>query len=508
MNRNKILAMCFFAVLISGISGYTAAGQEKESQEAAVMKIGSDRQLFIDDLFFASAKNVHLQMNPAQKTGEENVVRDKPWESATLNWCNVMDDDGKYRMWYECYDIDGWPTADDTSFCYAESKDGIHWTKPELGLFEYQGSKQNNILFRQIGEGDYRSRVHGVCVFKDPTAPPDQRYKGVSQGNFTREPGIQTSWGGMMYNKIAGMYSPDGIHWTRYPKSIICEFADSQDSGFWDDQLKKYVVYGRVCSLGRVVGRSESSDFKEFKPLEPVLQANEKDPADSDLYNPAALKYPFAPNIYFLFPSLFQHGPQTLDIRLAVSRDGIHWTYPQQEKAFIPLGKKGEFDCGSLYMGHGILRVGNEIWQYYGGARVNHAEGELENIRQPGNSRVLSRVISRLDGFVSVEAGSEAGEFITPPLEFQGNILQLNVKVREGGEVRVALLDENNQPIERRTLEDCLPIKGDNVNLTVMWKTDGDVSKRAGMPTRLQFQIKNASLYAFQFAKGYPYVVK
>ena len=91
----------------------------------------------------------------------EPAVDYAPRPARDLHHGGVVDREAKYRMWYECYDVEGWPTADDTSFCYAESRDGIHWTKPELGLFEYQGSKKNNILFRQIGDGDHHRQVCG-----------------------------------------------------------------------------------------------------------------------------------------------------------------------------------------------------------------------------------------------------------------------------------------------------------------------------------------------------------
>ena len=232
-----------------------------ESAEPDLCNVGSQRQLFIDATLFDRSHNVAMRLHPPKKTNEKVLQFDKPWESATLNWFNVMEDQGvvdkkaKYRMWYECYDVPGWPTNDDTSFCYAESRDGVHWTKPELGLFDYQGSKKNNILFRQIGSGAGRSRVHGAGVFKDPTAPPEARYKCVSQGMWSE---IKPP------HRITGMFSPDGIHWTRYPKPICDVFADSQFSGFWDESLHKYVIYGR---FGRGIGRSESTDFSQFSPL-------------------------------------------------------------------------------------------------------------------------------------------------------------------------------------------------------------------------------------------------
>ncbi len=454
--------------------------------------VGSEKQLFIDDAFFETSQNIALKLHPARKTGEHNLVRDREWESATLNWFNVMDDEGRYRMWYECYDIDGWPTPDDTAFCYAESEDAIHWTKPSLGLVEYKGQKDTNILFRQIGEGNFKSRVHGVCVFKDPIAEPDRQYKAVSQGitTYSDPP-----------HRIAGMYSPDGLRWTRYPKPICDVFADSQYSGFYDSSLEKYVIYGRVIGRGRALGRSESADFSRFAPLQQVLETDDLDPQDTDIYNSATLKYPYAANVYLMFPSVFHHDDETLDIRLAVSRDGIHWTWPERTP-FIPLGERGQFDCGSLYMGQGIIKMGNELWQYYGGARVNHKEGELEHVVKPENGRIFSRVIIPMDRYVSADAGSEPGTFTTRALKFAGNILKLNVETRAGGSVRVGLLDENGNAIKGRSIEECVPITGDHIDVLVRWQDNGDVMRRSGRPTKLHVEMTNASLYAFRFTVG------
>ena len=86
-----------------------------------------------------------------------------------------MKDGDKFRMWYEYYDVDGefgGNAGDDTSFCYAEPDDGINWTKPNLGLFQYHGSTDNNILFRKMAPIDAYSCVHGAGVFKYLSTPP------------------------------------------------------------------------------------------------------------------------------------------------------------------------------------------------------------------------------------------------------------------------------------------------------------------------------------------------
>ncbi len=486
---------CLLAAAFATALFWNAIAQEPAGN---VMHVGSKRQLLIDNLFFESVENVTLEVHPAVKTGEKNVESDRPWESATLNWFTVMEDprgtlgDGaRYRMWYECYDLEGWPTSDDTSFCYAESRDGIQWTKPNLGLFEYQGSTDTNILFRMIGPEGAHSRVHGACVFKDPGAPQPERYKGVSQGMFSAL--------GTPPHRIAGMFSPDGLRWERYADPICDVFADSQYSAFWDNARQRYVVYGRTAGRGRAIGRSESGDFTHFDALALVLTTDDNDPDDSDLYNPAALKYPYAANAYFMFVSLFQHEAQTLEIRLAVSRDGVNWSWPERDKAFIPLGEPGAFDSGSLYMGQGLLRAGDKLWQYYGGSPLLHDEDASENPK----SRFYSRVITRIDGYVSAEAGLQGGRFVTPPLSFTGNLLKLNVKVREGGNVRVGLLDEQGQAVQDRALDDCVPLTGDGVDVLVRWKTGGDVTSRAMKPTRLEVEMKEAGLYAFQFTMGF-----
>ena len=462
--------------------------------DAKLLAVGGDKQLFIDELFFEESRGIRLRVHPARKTRVRNVVSEHPWESATLNWFNVLDDGGKCRMWYECYDVDGWPTGDDTSFCYAESADGIHWTKPKLGLVSYQDSGANNILFRQIGPQGARSRVHGTGVFRDPNAPPERRYKAVSQGLF-RSPRYKRP------HRIAGMCSADGLHWTRYPTPVCEVFADSQDSAFWDDQLKKYVLYGRVPGGG--MGRAESDDFAHFAPLQPALLPDGKDPAGSSLYNPAALKYPYAANVYLMFPSLFRHAAQTLDIRLAVSRDGVHWTRPERVP-FIRLGDQGDFDSASLYMGQGVIRKADELWQYYSGSSLKHNEVKLETLvkLKPGEGRSYSRVVTRLDGYVSADADESGGAFTTPPLTFRGDTLTLNVQTRDGGALRVGLLDDQGNAVEGRSVDECHAITGDHIRAVVRWRSGADVSTRSGLPTKMRFEMKNASLYAFRFSRG------
>ena len=458
-----------------------------------VRSIGANKVLFVDHEFIAKSESVRLKLHPPRKTGERLIASERPWESATVNWFSVLRDGDKYRMWYECYDVEGWPTADDTSFCYAESNDGIHWTKPNLGMVSYRGSKDNNILFRQVGEGKHRSRVHGTGVFLDPSAPLESRYKCVSQGLFQ---GI-----GERPYFVAGMTSPDGLRWTRNPQPICPVFADSQYSGFWDAQQQRYVIVGRVSGRGgRAIGRSTSDRFDTFTPFTRVLETDEHDSPDSDLYNPACQQYPDAPGLYLMFPSLFRHREDTLDIRIAVSRDGEKWTRPDREVAFIPLGQPADFDGGSLYMGNGgCQRTGDELSFYFSGSTLKHNETELENLADFKKRRVISRAVARADRLVSVSTGVAGGHFDTPLIRFAGDKLVVNAAAHPGGSIRVGILDADGQQIPDRGVAECRALTDDKESWTVSWADGHSVSRWAQQSMRLRIEMRDADLFGFQF---------
>lgn len=468
--------------------------QENAWPAETVRSIGSRKVLLIDHEYVTNSTGLRLKLHPPRKTGERLIESEHPWESATLNWFSVLHDGDLYRMWYECYDIEGWPTADDTSFCYAESVDGIRWTKPQLQLFSYRGSRENNILFRQIGEGNHRSRVHGSGVFVDPSAPPEARYKCVSQGLFQ---GI----GDRPYY-VAGMISPDGLHWTRSPQPICEVFADSQYSGFWDETQQQYVIYGRVAGRGgRAIGRSASSRFDQFAPFTQVLESDEHGPPEADLYNPGCQQYPGSPGLSLMFPSLFRHREDTLDIRLAVSRDSVNWAWPDRETSFIPLGQPGDFDGGSLYMGNGGCQVtGDELSFYFSGSALKHGEVELENLTDFRKRRVMSRAVARQDRLVSVTADAPGGRFDTPLIRFAGERLVLNAAARPGGEVRVGLLDTEGRPIAGRGVEECHALADDNDSWTVTWADHRHIADLSAQPIRLRIEFHNADVFSFQFA--------
>ncbi len=120
-------------VLLAGVLATATAAPSKEH----TVKIGHQKQLFVDDYIIGKMKNVSQVLNPVTKYPGIPVVRSEhPWEKTPLPQIFlygsvIYDEDEKlFKMWYQSYgQIPG---------CSATSKDGIHWHKPELGLVEFR----------------------------------------------------------------------------------------------------------------------------------------------------------------------------------------------------------------------------------------------------------------------------------------------------------------------------------------------------------------------------------
>lgn len=477
MNAN--LWLCIGAVAMLSLAALQA--------QQGPINVGSAKQLFIDRLFIDSSEGVTLTMNPPLKMGERNIVPEKPWEGHRVCAYNsVFEDQGIYKMYYDAIDNEGarW-------LCYAVSADGIHWRKPFLGIVNYKGTTDNNIVF----PSENKSHEPG-CVFIDqnPKCPPEQRYKMVSS-----------------YEGPAGFgtyvfYSADGLHWLPLSDRPSFRASDTGNVAFWDDRLGRYVAYIRMWNPWRTVGRCEFDDLRDFGPEQQVFACDERDPADLDLYTNAGIRYPYAENAYFIFPSAYHHYPEPpvgklsndgpLDIRMAVSRDGMHFSYVER-RPFVPLGIAGTFDDSTAYMTTGLIRSGNELYMYYHGCDFTHGDYNPERDKFVGS---ISRLVLRLDGFVSADAAYEGGTLTTVPIVFSGKRLELNVQTSVAGTVQVEILDAEGNPIPGFALADADTIKGNYIAKVVTWKGRDDVSSLAGKPIRLRFVMRDAKLYAFQFS--------
>lgn len=450
--------------------------------------MGSGKHLFIDLALIEKAENVRLVVNKPFKTGERCISAEYPWEGHRIGAYNtVMEDEGVYKMWYDAIDNRG-----NRWLCYATSEDGVLWEKPMMSLVPYGEFKETNIVFppRPVP-------FEPGCVFRDenPDCARDERYKMVC--SYAPEKGKR------------GVYvfaSPDGLNWKTLSEEPAFRPSDTGNICFWDRRIGRYVSYVRVWAPMRKVGRCEFTDITDWGREETVFSYDELDPPDMDFYTSAAIKYPYAEDVYLMFPSAYYHYPDPpvgkyrndgpLDVRFAVSRDGRVWSRIDRTP-FIPLGVEGDFDDSAIYMVTGLIKRGDEIFMYYVGYDFTHGAYNVETDRFKG---VISRVVLRVDGFVSLDSGYTPGRVVTVPITFTGDRLELNVSTGVAGEVRVELLDLEGRPIPGYSLKDSDEIKGNYISKTVTWGGNPDVGGLEGTPVRLHIHLRDAKLYALQFS--------
>ncbi|HNQ89589.1 MAG TPA: hypothetical protein PKM73_13305 [Verrucomicrobiota bacterium] len=492
------------------------------------LDVGNRRQVFIDGRFMAEARNVTLEVHPPRKTGDRTLQPEHAWERGGIGpYSNVLHDGATYHMWYHAMDTAGWDEGrTNGSICYATSSDGVVWHKPALGLISYAGTRANNIV---IGHGAMGVTLgqDGGMVFLDPNAPPESRFRMLCRFGAIGAPGLHL------------LSSSNGIHWQLTHKSI-CTYRtnephhhlDSQNIMFWDDRIAKYVLYCRRNLFdggvqGRSVARAESAELGGFPVVQemPVMIGPEPGDRWLDYYTSAAIKYPWAQDAYYMFPQAYFHylggaipefpqqspinaGP--LDTQFAASRDGSAWQR-YERRPFVRLGMKGEFDWGSARMIHGLVpdTSGRGMYLYYRASDWLHGwdrnESNKRLLRDAGlgaerNIAVISRLVLRRDGFISVRAPWTGGELVTEPLRFQGRRLVLNADTSAGGTLRVGLMGADGGPIPGFSLGECDLIHTCNeVNREVRWKGNPDLGALAQQPIRLRFALSNADLYAFQF---------
>lgn len=516
---------------------------------AQTIDVGSRKQLFIDHKFMEASEGVRLVMNAPYQTREKLVTADAPWESdAHLGvYSTVVQEGGKIRMWYDVRAGQREPGKNPPfmGLAYAESKDGLHFDKPALGLVERNGSKRNNLVFPTDPS---LVAIGGGSVWVDDNPRTPTRYKSWSK--FYPKPGSGLRGPHRIWS------SPDGLRWKLEERLVTgLRAADTQPSWFWDPRVNRYVGYSREWVRDRSIGfgarmasYNESDDLFQWDSMQFVLGPDERDAAAAapmlideqkivvqgedvlppgrgprsagqvgsggqdavltpitplDFYGPGVFPYE---GVYLALIPVFYHWsgtgvstvPSTFDVQLAVSRDGRHFTRPGPRQPFLRTGPAGSFDSKMIYPTLRPVRMGNDLWIYYTG--TNHDHASRIDAKSPQEEVAISRAILRLDGFVSADADYEGGTILTPPLRFQGSRLELNVDTSAGGVVRVEILEESGKPIRGFTMHEAEEITTNDVKAVVKWTGGSDVSRLAGKPVRLRFLMRAAKLYAFQFA--------
>jgi pectate lyase len=427
------------------------------------------RHLVLDSRKIASSSNVQLVLGKIKKHPANPLFgEEKPWEQRFDNFYGsiVYDEDtGLYRLWWNpfIYDPDEGAEERENGVEYAFSRDGICWTKPELGMVEYEGSKNNNLMNRDSG--------HGHGIFKDPhETDASKRYKMIA-----REKGVSVAT------------SADGMHWSDWIEAFKAK-ADTHNNAIWAPTLNRYVAISREF-LGdnkdktrrRVVARAESRDFlSDWSDVEIVMDGG----PDFQIYSNAVF---YHAGVYLGLIAIFDTSDGPTDNRvwteLAWSPDTRQWHRLCQGTPFIPNSTvEGAPDWGTAYAClNPLFRDTDEVRIYYGGCDGKH------NRYRDGYLMLATIRKDRWAGYQAMGVGT----IETAPLTCDGSNLYICADVQGGGSVGAEIIDINGL-----RLSDCKPIKASVSDGRISW-AGKDLKALKGSPIRLRFKLNKATVYSF-----------
>lgn len=411
-------------------------------------------------------------------------------------YTTVIDEGGRLRMWYICRDADNRPNV-----AYAVSLDGMTWMKPSLGLVDYRGSKDNNLVGLTSLDG---------AVFKDPNGAPGERYVYVAhvadQGVFR-------------------FTSPDGLRWRRDARAFLPFRADTQNVVTWDERSHRYAVYLRAWEVGeawterlRKVVRLEvptlaqpawikpsgrgsnptrASDLPRIADEIPtVLVADSRDPKGTDVYTIGAQRYPLDPQWFVGFPSFFRRDKHISDGRLEVQfvggRDGVTW-HRYDRAPFVRPGARDSASANMTYIGPGIVVRGDELWLF--GTGFKHRHGDVDARRESGDGTIF-RHSMRIDGFVSLDFPSDGGSCMVGPVSISGSRLYLNLDTGALGETRIGLCDATGAAIPGFGVGDCQPLQINSTRALATWRQQHDVSALVGKTVQVRVVASRTKLFS------------
>lgn len=420
--------------------------------------IGSRRELFVDRFLIDRLENATLRLHSPQLAPPMTQPAD------SLEYGTVIRDGDLFRLYTRegrGAKFDG-DVPEVTRYC--ESRDGIHWTKPNLGLVEIDGSKENNVI---LNEPPF---CHNFSPFLDtrPGVPNDERFKALA---------------GTVKSALVAFVSGDGIHWRKLRTEPVITYTkeyafDSQNVSFWSESEGCYLCYFRhfLDKKLRSVCRTTSNDFLHWTepvPLKPNLPGEH-------LYTTLTHPYFRAPHIYIATPTRFhpERGEST-DILFMTARGDVPFDRTFREAFIRPGLDPDRWGNRSNYAALNVVPTGPNEMSIY--------------------TTPFRRFVLRSDGFASVHTGADPGALLTHPLHFTGRQLVVNYSTSAGGSLRAELQDVTGQPIPGFTLADSQTLVGDAIEQPVSWSPTSDLATLANQPIRLRFVLQDADLFAIQF---------
>lgn len=479
-----------------------------------------NRILCWDTSMIAESKDIRVEMH---KPVKKNIALtcDNEWEGVHNGYSCVLKVGDRYRIYYRAdasrHRMDKTMTPGRGVICMAESRDGgITFRKPNIGRFEYNGTKNNNIVFMR------EKNIDNFSVFYDtnPACPKDERYKALSEINFGNDNGG---------TKLIYYASEDGLEFREMRYLDVEGTFDSYNVMVWDDNTNQYFLYYRAFHTPegedrlswkgakpnwlRDIRVATSKDFVTWTPHGRITFAEDQE--EYQLYTNQITKYHRAdtfigfPNRYFdrveekrnfhFMPLGDRHekvtevwgreGTAVTDCVIMTSRDGF--TFDRRDEAFMTPGveNRDNWWYGNCYLSYGLIETEGE--EDSAPNEISFYMGENYRIKNVN----FRRYTVRLDGFFSWIAPFAGGEVLTKPIRVDGDIMKLNFATSALGGVTVSLCDEKGNALEGYT---SYVMFGDSVDRPVEFEKP--LSELRGRNVCIRFAMKDARLYSFVIA--------
>ena len=477
------------------------------------------------DMFLADkTDNIKLEMHkPVRK--KDVLECDAPWEGEHCNYGTIIYDGEKYRLYYRGCGANGGPWQEQNGshcvWCIAYSEDGTNFTKPNLGMFEFDGSKDNNIFHM---ETEHFLDNFAVMLDTNPNCPTDEKYKALAQYD---DPTVEPI-NGVKFSALLGYYkSADGLHFEFVRTLSVKSAFDSMNYVFWDEDIGKYRLYCRGFhhlnpenaieyeKEGHVrdIRTATSADFENWSDLESLDYGDDK--LELQLYTNNVQKY-YRANTFFAMPTRYidrspdknnykylpdvggfrpmliekygRGGTAITEGTLMVSRDGLH--FDRHNEAFLAPGPENgdNWVYGDGYFARGLIETPSEF---------NGEPCELSFYAVKGyRARPVSvaRYTIRIDGFFSWSANFEGGEVLTKPFAFDGSKMSVNFATSALGYLRIVFCDEEGNELEGF---DSGRLFGNSIERPVDFEKP--LSELNGKAVRMKIFMKDAEFYSFVF---------
>ena len=343
---------------------------------------------------------------------------------------SVLYDSGRYRMWYLAGTNSTARAAGMGRMlaAYAESKDGITWTKPLLDVQRVEPFGKTNIVYN----GGYGRGLQSDDVFIDPNEPDaSRRYKMVTLESRPKDKGFTTG--------INLATSPDGFSWKLEGDRHLFDFhSDTFNHVVHDPFHHRWILYGRPMywfaisgvrnrvrrADGSLVDRhtrrkviaSVSSDLKNWSYPRIVMFPDERDFSDYDDCHVFRIGRTFV----MLYSAMHAETGYANEIRLATSGDGFHWRRFHTREPIIPRGRPGDWDAGMTFMASSKpVQYGDRMFIYYSGGTKPQSMTSL--------TRSIGLAFTRPARLVALRADDQPGYVLTREFVLEGNRLRINV---------------------------------------------------------------------------------